>query len=92
MATKTTKKTAPTTAPDGEVISMSEAAKQTSAYKASDLATKGSAVVVLVHGYKFSPKSREGSGMEWCKTTGFHKSVYDLADEIAAELKATYEG
>lgn len=86
MATKTTtKKTTKVAAPEG--MSLSEAAKATSAYKSSDDAGKDYAVTVLVGGYKFSPKSREGSGMEWCKTTGFHKSVFDLAEAIAAELE-----
>lgn len=87
MATKKKTNAAPITH-DGEPISLSEAIAQSVAYKTSDLPAKGSVIPVLVNGYKFAPKSREGSGMEWCKTTGFHKSVYDLAEEIAAELGA----
>lgn len=84
MATKKTTATTETTEPKP----LSEICKETVAYKTSDHAQKASAVVIVVHGYKFAPKSRNGSGREWCSTTGFHKSVYKLAAEIAKELGA----
>lgn len=91
MATKKKKSAAASTqsSPEGEPISLSEAIAQTVAYKTSDLAGKAGVIPILVHEYEFAPKGTTGSGKDWCTTTGYHKSVYDLAEVVAEELQGS---